>query len=216
MTRFDQNAGRSLSASAARHARHRRPSARSALRLRGAEAAGARTRLFGGTFLHSLPHYAPENPQRTDAQTRTDRSRASGRCADHCHARLSRRRLRPREERARHAGRTACRRTPVSGWPRGWLHRHRLWLAGRGFGADVATLDRPRLARLAHAVWRRHQYARNALREPWIPVPTRKWSTSSPPSASKPRNSPWRSAHSTRLLNESRPTALPRHTKARC
>ncbi|SDI84826.1 NADPH-dependent FMN reductase [Paraburkholderia phenazinium] len=36
--------------------------------LRGAEAAGARTRLFGGTFLHSLPHYAPEDPQRTDAQ----------------------------------------------------------------------------------------------------------------------------------------------------
>jgi FMN reductase len=24
--------------------------------------------LFGGTFLHSLPHYAPEDPQRTDAQ----------------------------------------------------------------------------------------------------------------------------------------------------
>lgn len=36
--------------------------------LRGAEAAGARTRLFGGTFLHGLPHYAPENPERTDAQ----------------------------------------------------------------------------------------------------------------------------------------------------
>ena len=36
--------------------------------LRGAEAAGARTRLFGGTFLHSLPHYAPEDAQRTDAQ----------------------------------------------------------------------------------------------------------------------------------------------------
>ena len=36
--------------------------------LRGAEAAGARTRLFGGTFLHSLPHYAPEDPERTDAQ----------------------------------------------------------------------------------------------------------------------------------------------------
>lgn len=36
--------------------------------LRGAETAGARTRLFGGTFLHSLPHYAPEDPQRTDAQ----------------------------------------------------------------------------------------------------------------------------------------------------
>ena len=36
--------------------------------LRGAEAAGANTRLFGGTFLHSLPHYAPENPQRTAEQ----------------------------------------------------------------------------------------------------------------------------------------------------
>ncbi|WP_169708789.1 NADPH-dependent FMN reductase [Trinickia terrae] len=36
--------------------------------LRGAEAAGARTRLFGGAFLHSLPHYAPEQTQRTDAQ----------------------------------------------------------------------------------------------------------------------------------------------------
>ncbi|ANB76128.1 NADPH-dependent FMN reductase [Paraburkholderia phytofirmans] len=45
--------------------------------LRGAQAAGANTRLFGGTFLHSLPHYAPkdvllgdapENPQRTDEQ----------------------------------------------------------------------------------------------------------------------------------------------------
>ncbi|HYS62358.1 MAG TPA: NAD(P)H-dependent oxidoreductase [Paraburkholderia sp.] len=36
--------------------------------LRGAEAAGANTRLFGGTFLHSLPHYAPENPQRTSEQ----------------------------------------------------------------------------------------------------------------------------------------------------
>ncbi|MEX3630411.1 MAG: NAD(P)H-dependent oxidoreductase [Burkholderia sp.] len=28
--------------------------------LRGAQAAGARTRLFDGPFLHSLPHYAPE------------------------------------------------------------------------------------------------------------------------------------------------------------
>ncbi|APA89317.2 NAD(P)H-dependent oxidoreductase [Paraburkholderia sprentiae WSM5005] len=39
-----------------------------ALALRGAEAAGAHTRLFGGTFLHSLPHYAPEQPARTDEQ----------------------------------------------------------------------------------------------------------------------------------------------------
>jgi FMN reductase len=36
--------------------------------LRGAEAAGANTRLFGGTFLHSLPHYAPEQPNRTKEQ----------------------------------------------------------------------------------------------------------------------------------------------------
>jgi FMN reductase len=36
--------------------------------LRGAEQAGARTRLFGGAFLHSLPHYAPESAQRTDGQ----------------------------------------------------------------------------------------------------------------------------------------------------
>ncbi|TDN63875.1 NAD(P)H-dependent oxidoreductase [Paraburkholderia sp. BL10I2N1] len=36
--------------------------------LRGAESAGARTHLFGGIFLHSLPHYAPENSQRTDEQ----------------------------------------------------------------------------------------------------------------------------------------------------
>ena len=36
--------------------------------LRGAEKAGARTRLFGGTFLHSLPHYAPESEARTDGQ----------------------------------------------------------------------------------------------------------------------------------------------------
>jgi FMN reductase len=36
--------------------------------LRGAEQAGARTRLFGGTFLHSLPHYAPEATTRTDEQ----------------------------------------------------------------------------------------------------------------------------------------------------
>ncbi|MFX1674212.1 NAD(P)H-dependent oxidoreductase [Paraburkholderia sp. A2WS-5] len=39
-----------------------------AFALRGAEQAGARTRLFGGTFLHSLPHYAPENATLTDAQ----------------------------------------------------------------------------------------------------------------------------------------------------
>ncbi|MDE1182582.1 NAD(P)H-dependent oxidoreductase [Paraburkholderia sp.] len=39
-----------------------------AFALRGAEASGARTRLFGGEFLHSLPHYAPEQLQRTDAQ----------------------------------------------------------------------------------------------------------------------------------------------------
>ncbi|CAG9230950.1 FMN reductase [Paraburkholderia tropica] len=39
-----------------------------AFALRGAEAAGARTQLFDGTFLHSLPHYAPESPTRTDAQ----------------------------------------------------------------------------------------------------------------------------------------------------
>ncbi|MGF6755707.1 FMN reductase [Paraburkholderia sp. GAS42] len=36
--------------------------------LRGAESAGARTHLFGGTFLHSLPHYAPESASRTDEQ----------------------------------------------------------------------------------------------------------------------------------------------------
>ncbi|WP_245004663.1 NADPH-dependent FMN reductase [Paraburkholderia sacchari] len=39
-----------------------------AFALRGAEQAGARTRLFGGTFLHSLPHYAPETATLTDAQ----------------------------------------------------------------------------------------------------------------------------------------------------
>ena len=39
-----------------------------AFALRGAENAGARTQLFGGAFLHSLPHYAPENAQRTDEQ----------------------------------------------------------------------------------------------------------------------------------------------------
>ncbi len=45
--------------------------------LRGAQAAGANTRLFGGAFLHSLPHFAPqeaplvgapEQPQRTAEQ----------------------------------------------------------------------------------------------------------------------------------------------------
>jgi len=39
-----------------------------AFALRGAEAAGADTRLFGGAFLHSLPHYAPEQPERTAEQ----------------------------------------------------------------------------------------------------------------------------------------------------
>jgi FMN reductase len=39
-----------------------------AFALRGAEAAGAHTRVFGGTFLHSLPHYAPGQPVRTDEQ----------------------------------------------------------------------------------------------------------------------------------------------------
>ncbi len=38
------------------------------LALLGAEQQGATTQLFGGTFLHSLPHYAPENPERSDAQ----------------------------------------------------------------------------------------------------------------------------------------------------
>ncbi|HEY3598036.1 MAG TPA: NAD(P)H-dependent oxidoreductase, partial [Paraburkholderia sp.] len=36
--------------------------------LRGAESAGARTRFFGGAFLHRLPHYAPESEQRTAEQ----------------------------------------------------------------------------------------------------------------------------------------------------
>ncbi|MBB2928868.1 NADPH-dependent FMN reductase [Paraburkholderia silvatlantica] len=39
-----------------------------AFALRGAEDAGARTQWLGGTFLHTLPHYAPEDPVRTDAQ----------------------------------------------------------------------------------------------------------------------------------------------------
>jgi FMN reductase len=38
------------------------------VRACGAQQAGARTRVFGGTFLHSLPHYAPESRTRTDAQ----------------------------------------------------------------------------------------------------------------------------------------------------
>jgi len=47
------------------------------LALRGAEAEGARTRLFGGTFLHSLPHYAPEHGERTEAQLELiDKARA--------------------------------------------------------------------------------------------------------------------------------------------
>jgi FMN reductase len=36
--------------------------------LKGAEEAGARVRLFGGAFLYSLPHYAPESRGLTDAQ----------------------------------------------------------------------------------------------------------------------------------------------------
>ncbi len=36
--------------------------------LNGAESAGARTHLFGGAFLHSLPHYAPESASLTEAQ----------------------------------------------------------------------------------------------------------------------------------------------------
>ncbi|WP_321795036.1 NAD(P)H-dependent oxidoreductase [Caballeronia sp. J97] len=36
--------------------------------LKGAKESGARVRLFGGTFLHSLPHYAPETRDLTDAQ----------------------------------------------------------------------------------------------------------------------------------------------------
>jgi len=39
-----------------------------ALALGGAQRAGARTWLFGGEFLHRLPHYSPENPQRTAEQ----------------------------------------------------------------------------------------------------------------------------------------------------
>jgi len=36
--------------------------------LKSAEALGARTHLFGGPFLAGLPIYAPENPERTEAQ----------------------------------------------------------------------------------------------------------------------------------------------------
>jgi FMN reductase len=39
-----------------------------AFSLRGAQEAGARVRLFGGAFLHSLPHYAPESRDLTDEQ----------------------------------------------------------------------------------------------------------------------------------------------------
>ncbi len=38
--------------------------------LAAAERRGARTEHFGGGFLASLPHYAPENPERTPAQRR--------------------------------------------------------------------------------------------------------------------------------------------------
>ncbi|MET5116083.1 NAD(P)H-dependent oxidoreductase, partial [Burkholderia pseudomallei] len=34
----------------------------------GAHAAGARTRLYDGPFLHTLPHYAPERRALTHAQ----------------------------------------------------------------------------------------------------------------------------------------------------
>jgi FMN reductase len=39
-----------------------------AFSLRGAQEAGARVRLFGGAFLHGLPHYAPESRDLTDEQ----------------------------------------------------------------------------------------------------------------------------------------------------
>ncbi|CAB3750344.1 hypothetical protein LMG29739_01054 [Paraburkholderia solisilvae] len=39
-----------------------------ALALRGAQEAGAQTRLFDGAFLHRLPHYAPESVERTGEQ----------------------------------------------------------------------------------------------------------------------------------------------------
>ncbi|MDR5829288.1 NAD(P)H-dependent oxidoreductase [Caballeronia sp. LP006] len=39
-----------------------------AFSLRGAQESGARVQLFGGAFLHSLPHYAPEHRNLTDEQ----------------------------------------------------------------------------------------------------------------------------------------------------
>jgi FMN reductase len=39
-----------------------------AFSLRGAQEAGSRVQLFGGAFLHSLPHYAPETRTLTDEQ----------------------------------------------------------------------------------------------------------------------------------------------------
>ncbi|MDR5816669.1 MULTISPECIES: NAD(P)H-dependent oxidoreductase [unclassified Caballeronia] len=39
-----------------------------ALSLKGAQEAGARVQLFGGAFLHGLPHYSPETRQLTDEQ----------------------------------------------------------------------------------------------------------------------------------------------------
>jgi FMN reductase len=39
-----------------------------AFSLRGAQEAGARVQLFGGAFLHGLPHYAPESRVLSDAQ----------------------------------------------------------------------------------------------------------------------------------------------------
>ncbi|WP_442794030.1 NADPH-dependent FMN reductase [Paraburkholderia sp. HD33-4] len=38
------------------------------LSLKSAQEAGARVKFFGGAFLHSLPHYAPETHQLTDEQ----------------------------------------------------------------------------------------------------------------------------------------------------
>ncbi|SAK67813.1 NADPH-dependent FMN reductase [Caballeronia ptereochthonis] len=39
-----------------------------AFALKGAQEAGARVQLFGGAFLHTLPHYAPETRELTDEQ----------------------------------------------------------------------------------------------------------------------------------------------------
>ncbi|SAK81379.1 NADPH-dependent FMN reductase family protein [Caballeronia temeraria] len=39
-----------------------------AFALRGAQETGASVQLFGGAFLHSLPHYAPESRELTDEQ----------------------------------------------------------------------------------------------------------------------------------------------------